>query len=178
MADGVTVKAQGLKEIDQMFKGLPKDINNVLIWGRFWKKVSKPLKDAAQSNAPLLDPGDTGRVGVAYPADPSLTIARGTLKKSVQFYRTRASRRKDVHGAYVGPRVKGKFKKNMGGYYGAWVEYGHKNRGGGMSTANPWMAKAFREKSQSVLATGFKDATDIFVKAVKRYEKKMAKNLV
>jgi len=174
---GVTVEAKGLKEIDQMFRKLPQDVNSVLIWGRFWKKVSKPLLGAAQNNAPLLDPGTTGRVGVAYPPDPTLTIPRGNLKKSVQFYRTRASRKKDVHGAYIGPRVKGKFKKNFGGYYGAWVEYGHKVRGGGMSKSNPWMKKAFMEKSQSVLKTGFKDATDIFVKAVKRYEKKMAKKL-
>ena len=176
MADGVTVEAQGLKEIDKMFRMLPKDVNNVLIWGRFWKKVTVPMLKAAQANAPLLDPGSTGRVGVSYPPDKSQTIARGTLKKSIQFYRTRASRG-DVHGAYIGQRVKGKFKKNLGGYYGAWVEYGHKNRGGGMSKANPWMKKAFMEKSQSVLATGFKDATDIFVKAVRRYEKKMAKKL-
>ena len=113
MADGVTVKAHGLKEIEQMFNQLPKQVNDVLVWGRFWKKVSKPLQQAAEKNAPLLDPGETGRIGVAYPADPKLTIARGTLKRSVKFYRTAASRKKDVHGAYIGPRVKGKFKKNI-----------------------------------------------------------------
>ena len=176
MAEGVTVKAHGLKEIEQMFNQLPKQVNDVLVWGRFWKKVSKPLQQAAEKNAPLLDPGETGRIGVAYPADPKLTIGRGTLKRSVKFYRTAASRKKDVHGAYVGPRVKGKFKKNMGGYFGAFVEYGHKNRDGSMSKPNPWMAKAFAEKSGSVLNSGFKDATEIFVKAVKSHEKKMAKN--
>tara|TARA_R110000803_G_scaffold174709_1_gene237322 strand:- start:56 stop:583 length:528 start_codon:yes stop_codon:yes gene_type:complete len=172
---GVTVEAKGLKEIDKMFRELPKDVNSALIWGRFWKKVSKPLKQAAEKNAPLLDTGETGRIGVAYPADPKLTIGRGTLKRSVKFYRTSASRKKDVHGAYIGPRVKGKFKKNKGGYFGAWVEYGHKNRDGSMSKPNPWMAKAFTEKSGTVLTNGFKEATDIFVKAVKSYEKKMAK---
>ena len=123
MADGVTVKAQGLKEIGQMFDGLPKRVNKDLIWGRFWKKVTVPMLKAAEANAPLLKPA-ISKV-VVYPPDKSQTIARGTLKKSIQFYRTRASRKKDVHGAYIGPRVKGKFKKNMGGYFGAWVEYGH-----------------------------------------------------
>ena len=172
---GVTVEAQGLKEIGQMFNGLPKRVNKDLVWGRFWKKVTVPMLKAAQANAPLLDPGSTGRVGVSYPPDKSQTIARGTLKKSIQFYRTRASKQKDIHGAYIGPRVKGKFKKNKGGYYGAWVEYGHKKKGGGMTKANPWMEKAFNEKSGTVLSNGFKDATDIFVKAVKRHENRLKK---
>ena len=182
MANSVTVKAHGLKEIDQMFRNLPKDVNSVLIWGQFWKKVSKPLQQAAEKNAPLLKPAS--RKNVSYPRTKgekqegakNLKIARGTLKNSVIFYRTSASRKKDVHGAYIGPRVKGKYKKNMGGFYGAFVEYGHRKRGGGMTKANPWMAKAFSEKSGTVLSNVFKDATDIFVKAVKRYENKMAKN--
>jgi hypothetical protein len=174
MADGVTVKAQGLKEIGQMFNGLPKRVNKDLVWGRFWKKVTVPMLKAAQVNAPLLDPGSTGRVGVSYPPDKSQTIARGTLKKSIQFYRTRASRG-DVHGAYIGPRVKGKFKKNMGGYYGAWVEYGHKNRGGGMSKPNPFMARAFSQTSGVVLQNGFTDAEKIFLKAVAADERRMKK---
>jgi hypothetical protein len=161
-----------------MFRELPKQVNKTLIWGRFWKKVTVPLVEAAKREAPLLNPktnSKSSRIGVSYPPDESLTIARGTLKKSIQFYRTRASRRKDVNGAYVGPRVKGKFKKNMGGYYGAWVEYGHKNRDGSMSKPNPWMMRAFQAKSQSVLATGFEDAEDIFVKAVKIHEKRLQK---
>ena len=181
MADNVSVEARGIREINQMFNQLPKQVNKTLIWGRFWKKVSEPLKEAAQNNAPLLKPAS--RKNVSYPRTKgekqegakNLTIARGTLKKSVQFFRTRASRRKDVNGGYVGPRVKGKFKKNMGGFYGAFVEYGHRKRGGGTTKPNNWMERAFREKSESVLATGFKDAEDIFVKAVKRHEKRLQK---
>ena len=172
---GVTVEAQGLKEIGQMFNQLPKRKNQDLVWGRFWKKVTVPMLNAAQANAPLLDPGDTGRVGVSYPPDKSQTIARGTLKKSIQFYRTRASRKKDVHGAYIGPRVKGKFKKNLGGYYGAFVEYGHKNRDGSMSKANPFMAKAFSLTSGVVLKNGFTDAEKIYLKAVAADERRMKK---
>ena len=174
MADGVTVKAQGLKEIGQMFDGLPKRVNKDLVWGRFWKKVTVPMLKAAQANAPLLDPGSTGRVGVSYPPDKSLAISRGTLKKSIQFYRTRASRG-DVHGAYIGPRVKGKFKKNLGGYYGAWVEYGHRIRGGGMSKAFPFMETAFNQTSGVVLENGFTDAEKIFIKAVAADVRRMKK---
>ena len=129
---------------------------------------------AAAAGAPLLDPGTTGRVGVSYPPDKSLTISRGTLKKSIQFYRTRASRG-DVHGAYIGPRVKGKFKKNKGGYYGAWVEYGHRTRGGGMSKAFPFMEKAFNQTSGVVLENGFTDAEKIFIKAMDADVRRMKK---
>ena len=101
----VSVEAKGIKEITQMFKGLPNRVNKDLVWGRFWKKVTVPLLDAAIAEAPVADKD------VVYPPDKSLTIARGTLKKSIQFYRTRASKDPDVHGAYIGPRVKGKFKR-------------------------------------------------------------------
>ena len=167
----VSVEAKGIREIMQMFNGLPKRVNKDLVWGRFWKKVTVPMLKAAEANAPLLkhnsgkDSKRKGRVGVSYPPDKSLTIARGTLKKSVKFYRTRASKG-DVHGAYIGPRVKGKFKKNKGGYYGAWVEYGHRNRDGSMSKPNPWMERAFQQTSSTVLNDGFSTAEKIFVKAV------------
>ena len=177
----VSVEARGLKEINQMFNELPKQVNKTLIWGRFWKKVSEPLKQAAQNNAPLLKPAS--RKNVSYPRTKeekqegvkNLKIARGTLKKSVQFYRTRASKRKDVNGGYVGPRVKGKFKKNKGGFYGAFVEYGHRKRGGGMTKANPWMAKAFEEKSGSVLSDGFSEAEKIFIKANRAHVNRLKK---
>ena len=165
----VSVEAKGIKEIMQMFDGLPKRVNKDAVWGRFWKKVTVPLLDAAIAQAPVADKD------VVYPPDKTKTIARGTLKKSLKFYRTRASRKKDVHGAYIGPRVKGKFKKNMGGYYGAWVEYGHKNRGGGMSKPNPYMERAWNQASGSVLADGFTKAEQIFIKAVRADVNRMKK---
>ena len=168
MADGVTVKAQGLKEIGQMFDKLPKRVNKDAVWGRFWKKVTVPLLNAAISQAP------EAAKNVVYPPDKSLTIAKGTLKKSLKFYRTRASKG-DVHGAYIGPRVKGKFKKNMGGYYGAWVEYGHRKRGGGNTTPNDFMNRAWMQKNASVLANGFTEAEKIFIKAVQADERRMKK---
>jgi len=169
MADGVSVQAQGLKEIGQMFDGLPKRVNKDLVWGRFWKKVTVPLLDAAIAQAPVADRD------VVYPPDKSLKIARGTLKESLIFFRTSASRKKDVHGAYIGPRVKGKYKKNMGGYYGAWVEYGHRKRGGGMTKANPYMMRAWNQKHGVVLADGFSEAEKIYIKAVQADLRRMKK---
>ena len=171
--DGVTVEVKGIKEIMQMFNELPKRVNKDAVWGRFWKKVTVPLLTAAEDEAPLLkhhsgkDSKRKGRVGVSYPPDKKLTISRGTLKKSLKFYRTRASKQKDIHGAYIGPRVKGKFKKNKGGYFGAWVEYGHRNRDGSMSKPNPYMERAWKQASGSVLSDGFTQAEQIFIKAVR-----------
>ena len=152
-----------------MFNGLPKRVNKDAIWGRFWKKVTVPLLDAAIAQAPVADRD------VVYPPDKSLKIARGTLKESLKFYRTRESKAKDVHGGYIGPRVKGKFKKNMGGYYGAWVEYGHRKKGGGMTKANPFMERAWNQKSGSVLENGFTHAEKIFIKAVAADVRRMKK---
>jgi len=166
----VSVEAIGLKEIQQMFNGLPKRVNKDLLWGRFWKKVSLPLLDAAIKEAPIADRD------VVYPPDSTLKIARGTLKESLIFFRTSASRKKDVHGAYIGPRVKGKYKKNMGGYYGAWVEYGHRKIGGGMTKANPYMMRAWNQKSGTVLNDGFSEAEKIFVKAVAADVRRMKKH--
>ena len=171
----VTVETKGIKEITQMFKELPRQVNKDAVWGRFWKKVTVPLLTAAIQEAPVLNPGSTGRVGVSYPPDKSLTIARGTLKKSLKFYRTKASKAKDVHGAYIGPRVKGKFKKNMGGYYGAWVEYGHRNRDGSMSKPNAFMMRAWNQKSGSVLSNGFTEAEQIFIKANRAHVNRLKK---
>jgi len=172
---GVSVEAEGIREIMKMFNGLPKRVNKDLVWGRFWKKVTKPMLDAAVNEAPVLDAGSSGRVGVSYPPNKSLTISRGTLKKSLKFYRTRASKDPHVHGAYIGPRVKGKFQKNKGGYYGAWVEYGHRNRDGSMSKPNPYMKRAWNQTSNTVLNDGFSEAEKVFIKAVAADVRRMKK---
>ena len=155
----VETDKENIRSIMAMFDGLPKRVSKDAVWGKFWKKVTLPMLKA-------VDP-PVAKKDVVYPPDPTKTILRGTLKKSIQFYRTRASKQKDVHGAYIGPRVKGKFKKEKGGYYGAWVEYGHKiGHKGTMTKANPFMERAFKQTSKVVLSNGFSDAEQIFIKAV------------
>ena len=183
-AEAVSVEAKGIKEITEMFKDLPRQVNKDLVWGRFWKKVTVPLLDAAINEAPLLDPGTTGRVGVSYnrtkgekkDGASTLTIARGTLKKSLIFFRTKASKEKGVHGAYIGPSVKGKFKKNKGGFFGAWVEYGHRNRDGSMSKPNPYMQRAWNQAHGLVLSDGFSEAEKIFIKANRAHVNRLKKH--
>ena len=174
-ANNVSVELEGLQAIDRMFKQLPKQVNQDAQWGKFWRVSTQDLLKAAEREAPLLDPGKTGRVGVAYPPNKKLTISRGTLKKSIKFYRTNASRQSWIHGAYIGPRVKGKFAKNKGGYFGAWVEYGHKLVHGGTTKANPYMQRAWKQQSRSVLSKGFKGAEKIFTSALKTHKNRLEK---
>ena len=103
MADGITMKVQGIKEIEAMFRQVPKQVSQDKIWARFWRLNTKPLVKAAKDNAPIA------KKDVPYTSNPSLTIKKGTLRDSIGFFRTRAS--KEYLGAYIGPKVKGKFKK-------------------------------------------------------------------
>ena len=82
MAKDIEIK--GLKELQQMFESLPKQVNQKAIWQRFWRLNSKPFIQAAKNNVPQKE---------------------GRLKRSIGYFTTRASRK--FHGGYVGPRVKG-----------------------------------------------------------------------
>ena len=177
MADGVTLQMIGVKEISDMFKQLPKQVNKDAVWAKFWKQATPELLTAAKKEAPLLKTGKKGRIGVPYPPNPKLTIGRGTLKKSIELFRTKTSKG-DIHGAYIGPRVKGKFAKNKGGYYGAWVEYGDEvmQYGKFKSKGNKFMHRAWTAKNSSVMSKGYKLAEDIFTKTMKTHERKMKKH--
>tara|TARA_R100000664_G_C2712431_1_gene108740 strand:- start:341 stop:868 length:528 start_codon:yes stop_codon:yes gene_type:complete len=169
MADRVTLKVQGIKEIEQMFKEVPKQVNQDSIWAKFWRLNSKPLVKAAQQYAPIA------KEDIPYPPNPSLTIKRGTLRDSIGFFRTKAS--KNFHGGYVGPRVKGKYKKEKGGFFGAWVEYGDEvmHYGKFKGKANPFMHKAWKAAHKIVLENGFKDSEIIFKRVIKSHERRLKK---
>ena len=170
MDQGVTMNVQGMKEIRDMFNQLPKQVNKDAVWGRFWKKNTEPLKEAAAREAPMA------KKDIPYPPNKELTIKRGTLKDSIQFFRTRASKG-DIHGGYIGPRVKGKFSKNKGGYYGAWVEFGNEvmHFGKFKSKANRIMKRSWFAKKQQVLNDGLKDSKIIFEKEIKKHSRRMDK---
>tara|TARA_R110002051_G_scaffold280089_1_gene341631 strand:+ start:6837 stop:7337 length:501 start_codon:yes stop_codon:yes gene_type:complete len=153
----VEIDRNNLRDIDLMFKQLPKQVDQNKIWVKFWRENSKPLVKEARNNANAL--GGTGQ-----------------LAKSVGFFTTKASRK--YNGGYVGPKVKGAFKsKEKSGYYGAWVEYGGDVNFGGKGTGSnqPWMANAFNAKKNTVLANGMKDAEKIFGRALKIHERRLKK---
>jgi len=165
----VELEVLGLKEIEEMFKKLPERISQQAVWTKFWRDVSKPLVKAAQEEAPVADKD------IPYPPKPSLTIKRETLKKSIGFFTTKSSR--EQFGGYVGPRVKGRYKKNKGGYFGAWIEYGDKVEFFGKYTgrAQTYMADAWDRAHRRVLTSGMKSAEKIYTKALKADEKRLKK---
>ena len=175
-----TIKLQGAKEINDMFKDLPKQIKQYNLWKALWRKIAKGALNDAQSLAPKL--GDSGKAsaltqarGVVYPPDHSKRIAKGTLKKSIGFFTTRDS--KNHLGLYLGPRVKGAYAKNKGGYYGAWLEYGNEvmHFGKYKSRATKFMQPAWMQNRIKMTTSAFTEAIDIAAKAIKRHENRMKK---
>ena len=177
---GATLKLQGAKEIADMFGALPKQIKQYNLWKALWRKIGKPALNQAQGLAPKL--GDSGKAsqvtqarGVVYPPDDSKRIAKGTLKKSIGFYTRRDS--KHHLGMYLGPRVKGAYAKNKGGYYGAWLEFGNEvmHFGKYKSRATKFMAPAWEGNKIKMTQSAFSKAGNIVAKAIKRHEKRMQK---
>jgi len=165
----ISVEIKGMKEIEEMFRQVPKQVSQDKIWAKFWRTVTKPLVKEAQNNAPIA------KKDIPYPADKSKTISKGTLRDSIGFFRTKAS--KEYLGGYVGPRVKGKFGKNKGGYYGAWVEYGSEvmHFGKHKSKNQPFMENALKSKHHTIIENGFTDAEKVFKSIMKSHEKRMTK---
>ena len=157
----VEIPPANLRDINLMFKQLPKQVSRDKTWIKFWRHVSKPLVKAAKTNANNLNRSKKGT---------------GQLAKSISFFTTKKSRK--YLGGYVGPRVKGAFKsKEKSGYYGAWVEYGAEVMFGGKGKGEdqPFMQKAWDSENKMVLADGMKDAQIIFERALKIHERRLKK---
>jgi len=163
-----SVEMFGLKEIQQLFRQLPDQVNKNKIWVKLFRQVSKPLIQKAKSLAPKKT---------------------GQLSRSIGFFTTKASRR--YNGGYVGPRVKGAFAKRdkeykgsnkkkiytKSGFYGAWVEYGDEVMFGGKATgqAQKFMKPAYEQTKDLMLNNIMKDSEIIMARAIKSHEKRMQK---
>lgn len=160
------VTVLGSKELNDMFKQLPKQIKQNAIWQKFWKLNSKPFIDAAKSNL-------NGLTGQQNQKDVKRTEQ---LKKSIGYFTSKAS--KKYLGGYVGPRVKGAFKsKEKSGYYGAWVEYGGEVKfgGRGFGKNQEFMQPAWQSAYLKVQQNSMKDAEIVMAKAIKSHEKRLQK---
>ena len=169
--DKITFELQGIPKVIQMFKQIERWKDSKAAdagWLRLWKKTMKPLQEAAIKNAPEADKD------IPYPPKKSLLIKRGTLKNSIEWFRTKASR--DFNGGYIGPRVKGKFGKNKGGYYGAWIEYGDQVEHFGKYTSDgvTFMKDAFKAKGSSVIRSIYPEAEKMYKRAARKYAKQNA----
>ena len=167
--NGVSVKIQGLQEIDKMFQQLPKQVKQTTVWTKFWREVSKPLVKAAKEG--VKDSGKNKK----YWRDKSVEIPSGTLKKSIKFFQTKAAKKQ--LGGYVGPKVYRGKKAALGGWYGAFVEYGSEvmHYGKFKGKNQPYMKRGWEAAHKIVLANGFKDSIKIFERVMKIHEKRMKK---
>ena len=170
------IKVQGFRELSNLIRNLDKNINKDNVWRSIWKKVGKPAQDDAQGAAPRAKRKIPYPPSVKHSLFKETTIGKyiypGTLKESIGFFRTKSS--KDYNGMYLGPRVKGKFKKEKGGYFGAWVEYGGSVKFFGEHTGNdnPFMAFAFQMNKVQMLSNTFKEGHKIVNTYIKRYVNK------
>ena len=170
------IEVFGIKEIQDMFAKLPKQIKNGegKAWNKFWKETSKPMQRQAQINANGINSSKKGT---------------GQLSRSIGFFSTRASRK--AMGGYIGPRVKGRFakkneeyrgdnKKKMyskSGFYGAWVEMGSEVKfgGKGFGSDQPFMQPAFDSTKNIVNLNARKDANRVMEKLIKSHMKRTEK---
>ena len=74
----VEIPPANLRDINLMFKQLPKQVSRDKTWIKFWRHVSKPLVKAAKKNAENLNRSKKGT---------------GQLAKSISFFTTKKSRK-------------------------------------------------------------------------------------
>lgn len=170
----VNIKIANEKSIVELFEGLEQGINKTNTWQKFWRLNVKPFISSAQNKAPVSKIGDHT---FNFKGAGKKTIKEGTLKESIGYFTTR-NRKKNWMGGFVGPRVKGRFRDEKGGWYGNFVEYGDEVRHFGRANnyaGKEFMRPAFEENKQRVLANSKKDAIIIFEKEVKRWAKRTEK---
>tara|TARA_R110002020_G_scaffold470398_1_gene696261 strand:- start:4040 stop:4540 length:501 start_codon:yes stop_codon:yes gene_type:complete len=146
---------QGTKELDRLFKDLPKQIKQPKIWTKFWRNVSKPLVKSAKSRA------------------PSKT---GQLKKSIGFYQGKKS--KKSMGGFVGPRTQGAYRSmSRTGFYGPFQEFGDeilfwgKVRGESQKYMMPAWDATSSQMNKSMVAQAEKTMAQL----IKSHEKRLNK---
>lgn len=146
------IRLTGVKEIDQVLKGLPKQVNHKIVQSANVQAV-KPLVEKAKLTAPE---GPTG----------NLVDSIGSVKLPAR----RATNLGEVH---VGPRRGGRNK----GHHGHLIEYGttvRKNKKGanrGRISPKPFMEPAWESTKSRVLA----NVNDELGKSLFRFMKRTIK---
>ena len=166
---GGGTKIMGMKELTDLINNLPRSINKYNEWKKVWRKVGKPAQQAAQGK--IKD----AKEAIPYPPNKTNKIEPGTLRNSIQFFTTKAT--KDMLGMYLGPRVKGKYRGHRGGYYGAWLEYGGSVKFFGKYTSHDrkFLEPAFNLTKGSMMSTALKEGEAIAFKAIKKWERETKK---
>ena len=139
------------------------------------RSATKPLIQTTQAMTPKSRGTHKAR---------GYTIAPGTLARSIGLIDIAKARTVTM---VVGPRVKGAYRGYKGGWYGHWVEFGHKIRRGksgrfentrrgkittGFIQGRPYMARSWQAGSGAVRQRFNDESVAIFNKFVAKYKAK------
>lgn len=154
-----SVEVQGIKELQIMFRSLPKQLNDQKIFNKFFRENSKPLIKEAKAN-------------INRKANKT-----GQLARSIGYFTTKKT--KKYLGGFVGPRVKGRFaSSDKTGFYGPFIEYGDEVKffgKGPMPAAKPFFEPAFQTTKFEMLNNTIKDAEKTIAKLIKQHAKRTEK---
>lgn len=160
MAD-VTIDMIGLKELEQMLKGMPDKFNYKFLTGVHKEIFKKTLLPAARARAPVGTRRVYSKKYASRRHDP------GNLRDSLGIGLAPKSRK--LAGVWCGPRSKAVFRKGAGkndAYYAHMVEFGHGN-----VPPQPFMRPAFDETKAQMKEMMSKTMIDRMKRQVKRWQR-------
>ena len=123
----VKISVTGLKEIDDVIKGLPIQVQD------------RVLKTAH---------ADAAKVGVDRARQLAPVGKTKNLVNSIGIERVNLKRTNEVGLVIYGPRKRGGYK----GYHGHFIEYGKTNRDGTRTTPEPFMEPSFNQTKSQIEA--------------------------
>ena len=167
---GVRIEFTNSAEIRGMLDSLPRAYE-VRVQRAMIKDALKPMMTAAKAKAPIAAKNHRGKYGV---------VKKGLLKRSIGMIELKRSRLVSV---ILAIRVTKQFAKGDGGWYGIFVERGHKTRlGTGASlrrrgsqaaiVARPFMMPAFESKKAEAVQRYTQRSREVFMKAFNRWKAK------
>ena len=140
--DGFSFEVEGFEEVQRALGKIESDIMKKRELAKILRRQAAPALEAMKRNAPEIKANKKGiKRGIKYHRDDSTIYWPGNLKRSMKiFTRTKG----DYPKVFVGAQAK---KARNSGYYGYFVQYGTKGKGGIKNTND------FRQESESQIRT-------------------------
>lgn len=140
--DGFSFEVEGFEEVQRALGKIESDIMKKRELAKILRRQAAPALEAMKRNAPEIKANKKGiKRGIKYHRDDSTIYWPGNLKRSMKiFSRTKG----DYPKVFVGAQAK---KARNSGYYGYFVQYGTKGKGGIKKTND------FRKESESQIRT-------------------------
>lgn len=148
-----TLSVTGLKEIDELLKGLPEQLKHRILQDAH-ADAAKPLINSAESKVP---------------------VKTGGLRRSIGAVKPSIKKAREIGLVKIGPRRGGRYE----GYHGHLIEFGHrivtkKGRIIGATRPNPFMEPAFNSTKDQVKSNIAESIAKILLRYMKRTIKKYA----